>query len=238
MALQGGSAHNAISRQAYASWPAPHRIFQPYRRQSKHLRARCSKNMQRELNLALDLAQVVPGEAERLGVSEVDTRRIIDLGMALPHGVAEMSAAILEGFVETSNNLAIVEIKNQELHIVTSQRSSVMSRLAELTGRVEAIAALAGVAARHTDGYPAWQPDLDSPLLKRSLQVYRVFRSEPVVGAIHAGLECGVLGMKFPDMDMISTGATLVDALLPGIYRGLGAVGQVQLAEDVGDVAS
>ena len=122
-------------------------------------------------------------------------------GQALPHGVAEMSAEI-EGFVETSNNLAIVEIKNQELHIVTSQRSSVMSRLAELTGRVEAIAALAGVAVRHTDGYPAWQPDLDFPLLKRSLQVYReVFRSEPVVKTIHAGLECGVLGMKFHDMD-------------------------------------
>jgi len=121
-----------------------------------------------------------------------------------------------------------MEIRGDELFLATSQRSTVMSRLEELTERIGAIALLAGAQVRHTDGYPAWQPDMDSRLLQRSRQIYQgLFSSAPKVEMIHAGLECGIIGAIFGGMDMISLGATIRDPHSPQERLHIPSVGKV-----------
>jgi dipeptidase D len=160
-------------------------------------------------------------------LNTADSGRIIDLLFALPHGVAAMSTE-MKGLVETSNNEASVRITNSKLEIVTSQRSSVMSRLHALTWRIEAIARLAGANAVSGGGYPSWQPNLQSPLLARCKDVYRkLFGKEPHVEAIHAGLECGIIGDKKEGMDMISFGPTLKNPHSPDEKIHVESIGKV-----------
>jgi dipeptidase D len=204
--LKGGSAHNAIARDAQATIVLPGDHFSQLEAviQSflQTLRAEYSAT---DPSISI---QIEPGQASRK-LSESDTQKVISLLQALPHGVAEMSASV-DGFVETSNNLALIKVQGEELHIHSSQRSTVMSRLNEITQRVAAIGYLAGAQVVIDDGYPAWQPDMDSPLLSRSCSVYeRVFGERPKVEMIHAGLECGIIGNIFGGMDMISLGATV-----------------------------
>lgn len=91
-----------------------------------------------------------------------------------------------------------------------------MSRLAEITGKVEAVAKLAGAEVEHEAGYPAWEPDLESGLISRCRQVYtRTFEKEPEIEVVHAGLECGVIGSKYEGMEMVSLGPTIKDPHSP-----------------------
>jgi dipeptidase D len=125
---------------------------------------------------------------------------------------------IFENLVETSNNLATVSAAAEDstLHILTSQRSSVISELAEMATTVEATAALAGAATSRDNGYPPWQPDMDSLLLQRCKNLYKQhFGREPVIEAVHAGLECAIIGSKYEGMDMISLGPTIEDPHSP-----------------------
>ena len=135
--------------------------------------------------------------------------RTLQLLDTLPHGVLGMSYDI-PGLVETSTNLATVKIKGDDLSIGLSTRSSVGSALEALRGRIHSAGTLAGARIEEEDGYPGWKPDMDSELLKvlRTLSE-KVYGHEPEVGAIHAGLECGIIGEKCPGMDMISFGPTI-----------------------------
>ena len=183
-----------------------------------------------QTDITLWTAAVADGKAKQLTkrpLNTADSGRILDLLIALPHGVAAMSTEI-KGLVETSNNEASVRIANSKLEIVTSQRSSVMSRLHALTWRIEAIARLAGADAVSGNGYPAWQPNLQSPLLARCKDVYRkLFGKEPHVEAIHAGLECGIIGDKKEGMDMISFGPTLKNPHSPDEKIHVESIGKV-----------
>jgi len=157
---------------------------------------------------------LLPGQVERV-LAAAGSDKVIDLLQAMPHGVHKMSARIA-GFVETSNNLARIEIQGDTLHLLSSQRSSVPSQLDEITRRIESVARLAGAQVASGEEYPAWQPNLDSPLLKRSQEIYtRLFGVAPRVEALHAGLECGQIGVVFGGMDMLSLGATLLDPHSP-----------------------
>ena len=142
------------------------------------------------------------GDCEKVCDLEIDDdfnyglakRKAIALLLALPHGVMRMSADI-EGLVETSNNLATVKVEDGELTIISNQRSSNMDSLALICDRVLAVAQLAGAEGNTSGGYPAWQPNMQSELLARCLDVYeKRFGKKPVVEAIHAGLECGIIG--------------------------------------------
>lgn len=133
----------------------------------------------------------------------------------LPHGVSKMSSTV-EGFVETSNNLAVIEAGADGLRVVTSQRSMLASQLEEITRRIESIAYLSGAQVSRGSHYPAWKPRMDSPLLKRSSQIYEnLFGAAPQIATIHAGLECGVIGEIYEDMDMLSLGPTILDPHSP-----------------------
>lgn len=141
--------------------------------------------------------------------------RAINLLLATPHGVLRMSSAI-EGLVQTSNNIAIIKLEEDNLFIHNSQRSSVMSDLFYTSHRMEAAAQLAGAETEVIEKYPAWMPDMNSPLLKKCKEVYSAtFGKEPVIEAIHAGLECGVVGSIYEGMDMISFGPNIQDCHSP-----------------------
>ena len=136
-------------------------------------------------------------------------KQVLQTLSALPHGVLKMSAAI-PGLVETSTNVAVLTTEGDTVSLVTSQRSSVASEKAEIAQTVRAIFELGGAAVAQGEGYPGWKPNTASPLLKKALAVYAsLYGREPEVKAIHAGLECGLIGEKYPGIDMISFGPTL-----------------------------
>jgi len=213
--FHGGAAHNAIPRDAHAV------VFinKKSEEQAKQIVADMQKEIAAEYrrndpNLAIQLLPGMPEPNQQTPVptkamTEEQTKKAVDLLLALPHGVAAMSMEI-SGLVETSNNLATISIKDNVLQVVTSQRSSVMSRLQAITDRIESLVRLSGGTTKTGDGYPSWAPDMDSKLLARCKEVYqKLMGKEPKVEAIHAGLECGIIGGKYPGMDMISFGPTI-----------------------------
>lgn len=214
--IKGGSAHNAIARHAEAEVAIPVNADQ-------HM-ARILTEFEHNVRLEFEVLEksisiaCVDGKSSETPtrcMSKGETQRCIDLLMALPHGVFKRSAKI-DRLVETSNNLAMVELNDGTLHIVSSQRSSEPSGLEEVTSRIEAVVHLANGSAIHTDGYPAWQPEMESPLLKRSIEVYQnIFQKMPELKIIHAGLECGLIGAIYKGMDMVSTGPTIEDPHSP-----------------------
>ncbi|NJD23053.1 MAG: aminoacyl-histidine dipeptidase [Melioribacter sp.] len=135
--------------------------------------------------------------------------------LGMPHGVMAMNAQIPE-LVETSTNLATVLVEGDKLKIGTSQRSSIESAKKNIAKSVKAVFDLAGAEVTVGDGYPGWQPDMDSKLLKISKKVFNdLFSKEPELKAVHAGLECGILGDKYPGLQMVSFGPTIEGAHSP-----------------------
>jgi len=225
--IQGGTAHNAIPRQAEAVFFCAEEKLDDCKNQIALLeRELLDEYSQADPGLRIRLTSDNVGENRKVA-SMAETEKIVRLLMAFPHGVAHMSDSI-EGFVETSNNLAIVEMKDGILKITSSQRSSVMSRLDELSRRIEAVARLAGAQVEHIDGYPGWKPNMDSDLLKKSVETYeKLFGQKPEVKIIHAGLECGIIGERCGDMDMISLGPTIKNAHAPNEMLYIPSVGRV-----------
>ncbi len=154
----------------------------------------------------------------------VDTEGILDpsqqtalihLLYSLPHGVMAMSHAV-SGVVETSTNLASVKTGDRTIEITTSQRSSVVTARKDISDRIRALGELAGFEVEEHDSYPAWQPNPDSPLLALAKMTYKeITGKEAEVKVVHAGLECGILGEKYPGLDMISFGPTIQGAHSP-----------------------
>ena len=149
-------------------------------------------------------------------IEEGDAANIVMTLLGVPHGVEKMSMDI-PGLVETSTNLAAAHIEGDVLKVITSQRSSVVSELHAMAERVEAAFFLGSFDVEHHGEYPGWKPNLDSRILKVSVDSYKkLFKTDPEVKAIHAGLECGLFLEKFPDLDMISFGPTLRNVHAPG----------------------
>ena len=163
------------------------------------------------------------------------TARIVRSMYSCPHGVIAYSQDI-KGLVQTSTNLAAVKMPSKgNLEIITSQRSSAMSERRAVAARVRANFEAAGAKVEHKYEYPGWNPDVNSHILKLSVESYkRLFDQEPLVLAIHAGLECGLFLEKFPDLDMISFGPTLRGVHAPGEKLELASLDKfVALLEDV-----
>jgi dipeptidase D len=202
-AFEGGNKHNAIPREA--------RALIVMSDNDADIRAA----MESEL-AAIEAEYVAADPGIRIEIAEAKTptraltphvaRKVVQLIEALPHGVLAMSADIA-GLVETSNNVATAAVGHDELIVTTSTRSSVNSALRAVQRRISAIAELAGAQAESKDGYPGWKPDLASKLLGIVKEVHADTHGKaPEVVALHAGLECGVIGEKVPRMDMISFG--------------------------------
>ncbi|MDP8221398.1 MAG: aminoacyl-histidine dipeptidase [Candidatus Stygibacter frigidus] len=213
-AISGGTAHNAISRDAVCTiciYPEDQEKIEESLLNIKDTFLHEYTEVESGLEIT---SQTVPAILEIL--TESSTLQAINLLLALPHGVAAMSQNI-PGLVETSCNMAIAEIENRNLHILTSIRSSVGSRVEALGGRIVAMAELAGAGIHVSKGYPAWEPNTNSELLKKCVASYQtLFDCKPELLVIHAGLECSVIGEKYPEMEMASFGPTIENAHSPG----------------------
>jgi dipeptidase D len=131
--------------------------------------------------------------------------------VACPNGVIRMSNS-MEGLVETSTNLAIVksDAAAKTVTCASLMRSSVDSAKVELAMRLKAVFELAGADVKFSGAYPGWKPNMDSPILKTMQEIYNdKYGKIPEIKAIHAGLECGILGGNYPNWDMISFGPTI-----------------------------
>jgi dipeptidase D len=205
--IEGGNKHNAIPREAEAL------VFMPKKAwaDAVALVERYEATLQAELGKAdPGLHIALTGVKKRRGVfKKVLQSKVLHTLAALPHGVIKMSSDI-PGLVETSTNVATIKTAPKSIELVTSQRSSVASENEEICQSVGAVLYLGGAQVKHGDGYPGWKPNLDSEILKVAKATYRALAGrEPEVKAIHAGLECGIIGEKYPGMDMLSFGPTL-----------------------------
>ncbi len=206
--IDGGNLRNAIAREAHAVFGVPTADKEAVRVAVNHFIADVDNEYKGiEPTLEIDLESV--DTPERCIDSETSINVIRALYCA-PHGVISMSRD-LEGLVETSTNLASVKmVEENQILVTTSQRSSVESRKWDIAHQVESVFTLAGAAVTHGDGYPGWQPNMDSPILKIACDAYEeLYGIKPAIKAIHAGLECGLFKSVFPELDMVSFGPTL-----------------------------
>ncbi len=202
--LTGGNAHNAIPREARAtvvvSASEADAVGQAMQAEFGRIAAEL-KTSEPEMTIA-----IADAEAPADAWTAASTSTALALIGALPHGVVTMSYDIPD-MVETSNNLATVTEVEGGIEIETASRSSVDSALDALRRGIRAIGELAGATVREDDGYPGWQPDMESELLAIVKQVHiEELEIDPEVYAVHAGLECGLIGEMQPGMDMISIG--------------------------------
>ena len=152
---------------------------------------------------------ITPAEMPDFVIDDYTQCDLVDAVYACPHGVLAMSQDI-ENFVETSTNLASIKMTDTQIIVTTSQRSSVESKKEEACNMIASLFGLMEADIVHSDGYPGWNPNPKSEVLNVLKQAYvNLFKKEPLVLAIHAGLECGLFAEKYPDMDMISYGPTL-----------------------------
>ena len=205
--LEGGSAHNAIPREAFATIVVGAAdvdgVIAAVRAEFEACRGEF-----RPVDPGMTLA-VGDATAADHAWDAGTTATVLRLISGLPHGVQAMSYDI-PGLVETSNNVATVKGANGSLVITTSSRSSVDAELDALRRRIRATGELAGAKVDVRPAYPGWKPNLDSQILDVVRTVHeRELGSEPEVKAIHAGLECGIIGKKIPGMDMISFGPVI-----------------------------
>jgi dipeptidase D len=142
-------------------------------------------------------------------MNQGDQYRIIRAVFVCPNGVVRMSQA-MKGLVETSNNLAIVKCKDGKFEAYNLTRSSVDSAKEATAWKIAAVFQLINAEVKLNGGYPGWKPNMHSPILKTMSKVYNdMYGKIPEIRAIHAGLECGILGGVYPDLDMISFGPTI-----------------------------
>ena len=206
--LEGGNKHNAIPREGFATLSLAADKVESFK---KALMKRFEeiqfefRSVEKDIKLQIDN---IPA-ADKTPMDADSQNKFLAMLVGLPHGVMAMSQEI-EGLVETSNNVAIIRTEDNEATLYTSTRSSILSALEATRIKIEAISDTAGATIHHHDGYPAWTPNLDSAILKVMKKVYKdLFGNEPKVMAIHAGLECGIIGEKYDGMDMISFGPDL-----------------------------
>ncbi len=202
--LEGGNMHNAIPREATA-------VLRVAAADVARLRAALEAQA---TTLGAEFAGIESGIRVDFAAAEVPAEvwsdatalRCLALLAALPHGVLAMSHDI-PGLVETSTNLAKVRTEETSLRIHQSNRSSVMTALRATQSKIAAFADLAGGEAKQSEGYPGWKPDMESELLAILKRVHvATLGKEAEIRAIHAGLECGLIGEKLPGIDMISIG--------------------------------
>jgi len=211
--IDGGNLRNAIAREAYANIIVPNRFSLEFNQYVK----KCNSLLKDEFKITDPglSVNVHPTELPSFLIDLSTQDRLLNALYACPHGVIAMSADV-PNFVETSTNLASVKMTEKVIEIGTSQRSSSEHGKQDVLNMVESVFRLAGGKITHNDGYPGWTPNPKSPILEVTRNAYvRLFNQQPKVLAIHAGLECGLIGEQYPGIDMISYGPTVKGAHSP-----------------------
>ncbi len=222
--INGGSLRNAIPREATAIVTVPEN-------KEKEFQNFCD-NFYTEIKN--EFSAVEPDFV--LKVTAIDTptkvmcsdchKNIINIVFAMPNGVMRMSNP-MENLVETSTNLAIVQSGNGKVEIISLLRSSVDSAKEAVGQKMAAIAQIAGADIELSGAYPGWKPNMESPILKTAMTVYKdKFGKTPEIKAIHAGLECGLFGVNYPHWDMVSFGPTICHPHSPDERVNIESVGK------------
>ena len=202
--INGGNLRNAIAREAEAVLCVPMSYKEQIRIEWNHYVAQMENvfgEVEKEMRLDLESCDMpdtfIPAEK---------AYRLIMALCECPHGMIAMSKE-MPGLVETSTNLASIKMRDGYIEINTSQRSSIESSKHHLKWAVEQALSMACDEVTHGDGYPGWAPNPNSALLEVVKKAYvDLFKEQPQVLAIHAGLECGLFLEKYPYLDMVSIG--------------------------------
>lgn len=234
--IDGGNKRNAIAREAEAVVAADPDTLRELVRAAGEFGAELKAEYAvSDPDISVECTLSDCGLSDMKAIDPAVSSALVSSLFAAPHGVLEMSRDI-KGLVETSTNLASVKMTGDgTIRVGTSQRSSVTSERRAAGQKVEAVFTLAGAEVTHSSEYPGWKPDLGSALLKVCEASYRrLFGVDPVVRAIHAGLECGLFLDNWPDLDMISFGPTLRGVHAPGERLDLASLDRfTALLEDV-----
>ena len=220
--IKGGNKRNAIPREASAYLfldPAKESSFKvELARHETHWKAACGA-FDPGLAFALE-----PSQAQQV-MSAADTTAIVNLLLALPHGVEAMSPGIA-GLVQTSTNLGVIDVSDGCVEVNLLTRSSIDASKVALTERIAAICVLAGFESQLSGAYPGWKPEPGASLVKLVNDAnQQVFGKDLDIVAIHAGLECGLIGEKYPEMEMVSFGPNMWDVHTPDEHVSIPSVG-------------
>jgi len=205
--IKGGDKHNAIPREAYAKIS----IDKSEKDEFITTLKKEEKDILEEIKPIDPKFKVDVEDVDKIKTTMTDKSQnnLLNLLHGLPHGVEKYSYDI-PALVETSTNLATVAFNDKHVQIGMSTRSSIKSALQDLRDRIRATAELSNAKVEEEKPYPGWKPNMDSKLLALSKKIFKdMYKQEAKVEAIHAGLECGIIGEKFPGMDMISIGPTI-----------------------------
>lgn len=212
VSVDGGSLRNAIPREAFAIISV---------RNANEYIENISNGLKKEIleefasiEPALQINIELTTNTEK-AISEKDSKKIILTLNALHNGVYRMSPDV-QDLVEASNNVARVELKNGDLKILNLSRSSVESTKISVANQLKSVAELAGMNVEFSGSYPGWKPKPGSEIVQLMEKIYtEKFSKKPHVVACHAGLECGIIGANYPEMEMVSFGPTIRGAHSP-----------------------
>ncbi len=211
--INGGSLRNAIPRESESIIILPKNKINDFNTAFEQL----IKDIKFELKTTEPTLQIGLQELPLpdLIMNSVSQIQLINAIYSVSNGVYRMSADI-DNLVETSNNLARVIVKDGKIFIACLTRSSIESSKMDLAQALEANFKMANLQVSFSGSYPGWTPNVSSPILKVLTSVYeQLHQKKPKVVACHAGLECGILGKNYPNMDMISFGPTILGAHSP-----------------------
>jgi len=205
--FEGGSLRNAIPREAFATLLIDAKEVKKFKAEVEMFDTIYRSEFARtEPYLKLSIS---PAEMPKMVAADYYKEKMIKVVFACPHGVERMSDS-MPGLVETSNNLAIVKMIDGNFTVNCLVRSSVDSAKMGTMYKIGTIFDLIGADVKFEGAYPGWKPNTESPILKTMQGVYqKLYGRIPEIKAIHAGLECGILGAAYPNWDMISFGPTI-----------------------------
>ena len=205
--VDGGGLRNAIPREAVATVVVPAEAVADVKAAVAEFEAVAQAEFVGIEDSIAVKAEEVAAPAECLPADVA--KALMAAVVACPDGVEKMSMA-MEGLVQTSNNLARVVSDGKQVKLQSLMRSSVRSEKEAVGDGIKAVFELAGAEVELSGSYDGWNPNMQSPILKAMLASYEaLYGKAPAVTAIHAGLECGIIGSNYPNLDMISFGPTI-----------------------------
>lgn len=219
----GGSARNVIPRSSSASFVMSKGELESLEKTIREYEAEVRKEYSLEKEIAFEILKVGLNK----GMSQKDSKDIINLLSSIPNGVIEMSTEV-KGLVQTSNNIGVVCIENGGIEIVSMTRSFNIERVKEVTSKIGKLGERLGFSVTFGNISPNWEPDTKSFLLKKVKESYvKLFKAKPGVSAVHAGLECGAICSKYPGMQAVSIGSTLSGAHSPSEKASIKSIEKV-----------
>ena len=224
VSFSGGSLRNAIPREANVQFMLPVENIDALKQAIESFQALVREELAvADPGMLLSLATI---DAPTKVMGEEAQNTLIDLLHACPNGVMRMSDEV-EGVTETSLNIGVISTEDESVEILCLIRSLIDSGREEVTGMLTALSNLSGASIDLSGAYPGWKPDTSSPVMAIVRDTYNdIYKKDPTVMVIHAGLECGLFKEPYPLMDMVSIGPTIRYPHSPDEMVNITTVGQ------------